>query len=110
MPMCLFLSGYRMMIGRLLIALFVIQFRFSDQFAHADTNERQPYPLIEFFLSHDCVERDREVTTLIETAALSDDVSPAILLEVYFLVDEARRHCLAGHVTTALAKYDQVDS
>lgn len=74
----------------------------------AEVIDDRPYPLLEFFLAHDCITRDVEVTTLIEALARSDKRLPADLLQAYQTVVHARRACAAGSVARSLVQYDTV--
>ncbi len=75
-------------------------------FARAEAIDSRPYPSLEFLLADECVDRDLEATTLIQTSSRMIDITPGLLIRAYDLVLQARRDCAAGHITMSLAKYD----
>jgi hypothetical protein len=72
----------------------------------AELIDERPYPLLEFFLGHACIQRDLEISTLIETLGRSHERPPVDLLQAYQFVSQGRYACAADRVGQALAHYD----
>ena len=78
----------------------------TGPFACAETVDSRPYPLLEFLLADECVDRDLAATTLIQTSSRMIDITPGALTRAYDIVLQARRDCAAGRITMSLAKYN----
>jgi hypothetical protein len=65
----------------------------------------RPYPLLEFFLARQCIERDVAVTSLLQDLGRNGVSDPRRALRAYDLVSRARRLCAADRVAAAIADY-----
>jgi hypothetical protein len=74
--------------------------------ALSQSTTEQPYPMLEFFLASECIERDVEVSTQIAQYSRSSGADPVILQRVYALIHAGRLECLRNHLTGALKSYE----